>query len=57
MEKFCKKYQIQKASHLFNLSNLNMIKGLQDYEKVKIEKYPVFNSIKADIQQVKDYMI
>lgn len=33
-----------------------MIEGLWDYEKDRVEEYPVFGGTEADVQRAKDYV-
>lgn len=56
MERYRDEHGILKAPHLPNSPDLNMIEGLWDYEKDRVEEYPTFGGTQEDVQRAKDYV-
>ncbi len=56
-EKYQKDHRILKAPHPPNSPDLNMIEELWDYEKDRVEEYPMYSGTEEDVEKVKAYVI
>lgn len=54
MEAFRKQHGILKAPHPPNSPDLNMMEGMWDYPKDRVEEYPVVGGSQADVEKAKD---
>lgn len=56
IEKYREEHGILKALHPLNSLDLNMIEGLWDYEKDRVEECPIYSGSEKNVEKAKEYV-